>query len=364
LTCWYQALMVLVWFRKNEDKALLGAGFGVSRATAYRYVAEGIKVLLAQAPDLHEALKRVAEEGWSHVILDGKLFATDRLAETTTSVKGEQIDAWYSGKHRDFGANIQAIMRPDGLPAWTSDAAPGHLHDWSCAQLHDIPSALYWAASQLHLPTLADTGYEGAGHGVHTPYKQPADGATLAPDNRAYNALLRAKRAPGERGFAILTGRWRALRHTTASPAASATSSAPGSYSPISNTATYRILVEITSLSRRHAESTKDHFSDRDTEVKGQASGRLGSASSQSPRSQRMRQLDVGEGVSSHCGVRAPVWWGAIHGDDDFVGCLLHSGALRYTCGSIHADGDPGPIVLDAHQLPWHGRELVRLIGR
>jgi hypothetical protein len=53
LTCWYQALMVLVWFRKNEDKALLGAGFGGCRATAYRYVAERIKVLLAQAPDLH-----------------------------------------------------------------------------------------------------------------------------------------------------------------------------------------------------------------------------------------------------------------------------------------------------------------------
>jgi hypothetical protein len=109
-------------------------------------------------------------------------------------------------------------MRPDGLPIWTSDAAPGHLHDWSCAQSHDIPGALYWAASQLNLPTLADAGYDGAGHGIYTPYKQPTDGARLAPDNRAYNALLRAKRALGERGFAILTGRWRALRHTTASP--------------------------------------------------------------------------------------------------------------------------------------------------
>ena len=218
LTCWYQALMVLAWFRKGEDKTLLGAGFGVSRATAYRYVAEGIAVLTAQAPDLHEALKRVAADGWSHVILDGKLFATDRLAETTTSVKGEQIDAWYCGKHRDFGANIQALMRPDGLPIWTSDAAPGHLHDFTCAQLHDITGALYWAASQLNLPTLADAGYEGAGQGIHTPVKQPADGRRLAIDNRAYNRLLRSLRGLGERGFALLTGRWYALRHTTASP--------------------------------------------------------------------------------------------------------------------------------------------------
>ena len=35
---------------------------------------------------------------------------------------------------------------------------------------------------------------------------------------RAYNKLLRAMRALGERGFALLVGRWRVLRHITASP--------------------------------------------------------------------------------------------------------------------------------------------------
>lgn len=218
LTCFYQALMVLVWFRKGEDKAVLGAGFAISRATAYRYLAEGIKVLAAQAPDLHSALRRVADEGWSHVILDGKLFRTDRLAETTTSVKGKSIDAWYSGKHRDFGANIQAVIRPDGLPIWTSDALPGHLHDLTCADLQDITGALYWAASQLDLPTLADSGYEGVGQGIHVPVKQPADGRNLDVDNRTYNALLRSLRCLGERGFALLVGRWRSLRHITANP--------------------------------------------------------------------------------------------------------------------------------------------------
>jgi hypothetical protein len=218
LTCFYQALLVLVWFRKGEDKTTLGAGFGVSRATAYRYLAEAVRVLAAQTPTLHDALVRVAADGWSHVILDGKLFDTDRLAETTTSVKGDTIDAWYSGKHRDFGANIQAIMRPDGLPIWTSDALPGHLHDLTCAQQLDVTGALYWAASAVDLPTLADSGYEGAGQGIHTPYKQPTDGRRLAADNRTYNAIHRSMRCLGERGFAILTGRWRTLRHTTASP--------------------------------------------------------------------------------------------------------------------------------------------------
>ena len=152
LTCYYQALMVLAWFRKAEDTALLGAGFGISRATAYRYIAEGIAVLAAQQPDLHDALRRAAEDGWTFVILDGKLFDCDRLAETTTSVKGKAIDAWYSGKHRDFGANIQAVMIPNGLPIWTAEAMPGHLHDLSCARELGVTAALNWAAAELTYP--------------------------------------------------------------------------------------------------------------------------------------------------------------------------------------------------------------------
>lgn len=218
LTCWRQALMLLVWFRKNEDKTLLGAEFGVSRATAYRYLAEGIQVLCTQAPDLHQALRRVVDEGWSHVILDGKLFRTDRLTETTTSVKGEPIDAWYAGKQHAFGANIQAIIRPDGLALWTSEALPGHLHDLVCVQQHDLDAALYWAASVLHLPTLADAGYQGAGIGIHTPVKHPRTAIICIINHRTYNSLLRSTRCLGERGFALLTRRWRSLRHTTASP--------------------------------------------------------------------------------------------------------------------------------------------------
>ena len=49
LTCFRQALLVLVWFRTKGDIAVVGAGFKVSRATAYRYRDEGIQVLAAQA---------------------------------------------------------------------------------------------------------------------------------------------------------------------------------------------------------------------------------------------------------------------------------------------------------------------------
>ena len=217
LTCFRQALLVLVWMRTKGEVEVIGAGFGVPRATAYRYRDEGIQVLAAQAPDLHEALQEVAEQGWSHVVVDGKLIRTDRCAETTESVKGETINAWYSGKHRAPGGNVQAVIRPDGVPIAVSEVAPGHLHDLTVARDTGVIATLNWAASQLDLPTLADSGYEGAGQGIKTPIKQPA-GQSLAPDNQAYNTLLRSTRCLGERGFALLTGRWRALQRVTISP--------------------------------------------------------------------------------------------------------------------------------------------------
>ena len=218
LSCWRQALLGLVWFRKNEEMTALAAGFGISRATGYRYRDEIITVLAEQAPDLHEALQQVADQGWPHVILDGKVFRTDRCAETTISAKGKTIHSWYSGKHRAFGGNVQAIMRPDGQPIWTSDVVAGHDHDLTAARDAHVLGTLYWAASQLNLPTLADGGYQGSGQGIHIPYKQPSDGNVLAADHLTYNALQRGLRALGERGFALLTGRWRALQRITASP--------------------------------------------------------------------------------------------------------------------------------------------------
>jgi hypothetical protein len=76
LTCEKQAVLVLVWFREGRPVALTGHGLGISQATAYRYLDEALDVLDAQAPDLHEALQRGHNEGWSHVILDGKVVDT------------------------------------------------------------------------------------------------------------------------------------------------------------------------------------------------------------------------------------------------------------------------------------------------
>jgi hypothetical protein len=216
LTCRDQALLALRWFRDRTRAEALGRDHGVSRATAYRYVAEAVDVLSEQAPGLAEALERAMADGVPYVILDGKVFESDRCSEPLTSVKGEQIDAWYSGKARRHGGNVQAVMRPDGLPLWAGPAEPGSLHDITAARWHALP-ALYRAAA-LGMPALADSGYEGAGIGILTPVKKPAGNQDLDIGTRTRNALLRDLRCRGERGFALLTQRWAALQHITADP--------------------------------------------------------------------------------------------------------------------------------------------------
>jgi hypothetical protein len=175
-----------------------------------------VAVLADEAPELREALERARNEGLSHVILDGKIIPCDRCKEPAVSVKGEVIDLWYSGKAHTHGGNIQAVCAPDGFPLWISEAEPGSVHDITAARAHALPD-LYRAAA-AGLPTLADPGYDGAGIGVHIPVKQPTDGRELDLNTRTRNAIQRSLRCLGERGFALLTGRWRTLHHITASP--------------------------------------------------------------------------------------------------------------------------------------------------
>jgi hypothetical protein len=216
LSCRDQAILALRWFRDRTRIEALGRDHGVSRATAYRYVAEAVDVLSEQAPGLAEALERAMADGVPYVILDGKIFAADRCSAPMTSVKGKQIDAWYSGKAHRHGGNCQAVMRPGGLPLWIGPAEPGSVHDLTAARVHALP-ALYRAAA-LGMPALADSGYEGSGIGILTPVRKPAGNQELDIDTRTRNALLRDLRCRGERGFALLTQRWAALQHITADP--------------------------------------------------------------------------------------------------------------------------------------------------
>jgi DDE superfamily endonuclease len=215
LGCYRQALFVLAWYRDKPDIARLGAGFGLSQATSYRYVAEGTEVIAAQAPGLEEALERAVKEGAPYVILDGKIVDSDRCHEKTVSRKGRDIDLWYSGKKKDFGGNVQALFYPGGLPLWVSDALPGNVHDLAAARENVLPVLRGYTGE---MPCLADCGYEGAGHGVLTPVKKPKGMAELDSNARTRNMLISSARCLGERGFALLSQRWKTLQHITASP--------------------------------------------------------------------------------------------------------------------------------------------------
>ena len=84
LSCWQQAVFTLAWFRDRPDVARLGRGFGISQATAYRYLAEAISVLAARSPGLARALEAAREQGLAYLILDGKIVAADRCKEMFT----------------------------------------------------------------------------------------------------------------------------------------------------------------------------------------------------------------------------------------------------------------------------------------
>ena len=214
LTCWKQAVFALAWFRDRPDIRRLGQGAGISQATAYRYKDEAVDVLAAKAPTLHEALDKAVEQGLPYLILDGTLISSDRCKDKKTSKKGKEIDKWYSGKAHEPAGNVQALAAPGGVPLWVSDVLPGSTHDLTAARELVLPQARPYLKK---LPFLADSGYEGAGAGVLVPVKKPRRGE-LDVNTKTRNALLRSLRYQGERGFALMSQRWRVLQRVMVSP--------------------------------------------------------------------------------------------------------------------------------------------------
>ncbi|WSU55623.1 transposase family protein [Streptomyces sp. NBC_01092] len=198
LGCFKQALLVLAHLRRNETFAQVGAGFGVSEATAWRYVDETLEVLAAWAPGLREVLLGLGEGDF--VILDGTLIGTDRVAAD---------EPYYSMKHRKHGVNVQVIATPDGTPLWLSRALPGRTHDLTAARAHGIVQACL----TRQILILADRAYQGPGATVRTPYYHHS----IQPLHyQQFNRDHARLRAPGERAFAQLKS-WRILRRARCS---------------------------------------------------------------------------------------------------------------------------------------------------
>lgn len=207
-SCRSQAILVL---RCLHDATLIPAAardICVSRARGYRYFEEAVDVIAEHAPELPAVIARGEAEGWSHLCLDGTLIPTTGCAER--SVNG--WDAWYSGKHKRHGGNLQVLCDPHGFPVWVSQVEPGSTHDITCARRQVFPALNHAAATSL--PVLVDLGYRGADIGHYHPVGRPGIDQRSAERDRFLSAL----RASTERGNALLKAGWRILRRVTCCP--------------------------------------------------------------------------------------------------------------------------------------------------
>ena len=75
-----KALLVLANLRKGETFAELAAGFGISTATAWRYVTEAVALLAARAPKLRQPVAQAGKAGHAYLVIDGTLIPVDRVA--------------------------------------------------------------------------------------------------------------------------------------------------------------------------------------------------------------------------------------------------------------------------------------------
>jgi hypothetical protein len=145
------------------------------------------------------------------VIGDGTLLRVDRVG-----MAAGRDRAFYNGKHKAHGLNVQVIADPIGRLGWISPPLPGVRHDMGAARGQGIIDAL----TDAEIPAVAD---QGAGPAVAVPQRR----RRLDPDTGRYRPLSRIqkdvnaahgrRRGPGEQGNAELKN-WRILRKTRSSP--------------------------------------------------------------------------------------------------------------------------------------------------
>lgn len=196
------------WYHDANRVAALERNHGLSQATAYRYLHEGIDVLAAEAPELHEALAQTRAEGLPYLTLNGTLIPTDRLTERIETGN----HAWYSGKHKRFGGNIQILAGPISFPIWTSPVEL-RLHS-----RHHVLHASTACRPCTRPPPRACRPWPRVIKALGLPVVTPIKGRNFGMDNKTYIGLLSGMRAIGKRANALLDQRWTALRYVTLSP--------------------------------------------------------------------------------------------------------------------------------------------------
>ena len=190
-----QAVLVVAFLRTNLTYGELAAGFGVSPVTCWRAVGEGISVLADRGRriSLRDVARLAVKMGWDYLIVDGV-----HVPAVTFGRKTGGQRAFYSGKHKRHGLNVQTVCSPDGELLWAAAPLPGATVDVTAARKAGIAAML-----TCLIGVLADLGYLGWDQEVITGRRKPR-GKDLTAAQRAANRLQAQLRCVGERGNARL----------------------------------------------------------------------------------------------------------------------------------------------------------------
>jgi hypothetical protein len=190
-----QAVLVVAFLRTNLTYAELAAGFGISESTCWRDVREGISILAGRGRriSLRDVARLAVKMGWDYLIVDGVHVPTVTFGRKTGGQR-----AYYSGKHKRHGLNVQTVCSPDGELLWAAAPRPGAAVDVTAARQARIAEIL----TSL-IGVLADLGYLGWDEAVITGRRKPR-GKEMSPAQRAANRLQAQLRCVGERGNARL----------------------------------------------------------------------------------------------------------------------------------------------------------------
>jgi hypothetical protein len=190
-----QAVLVIAFLRTNLTGAELAAGFGISESTCWRDIREGIGVLADRGRriSLRDVAALAVKMGWEYVIVDGVHVPSVTFGRKTAGQR-----AFYSGKHKRHGLNVQTVCSPDGELLWAAAPLPGATVDVAAARKAGIAAMLTSV-----IGVFADLGYLGWDEAVVTGRRKPR-GKQMTAAQRAANRLQAQLRCVGERGNARL----------------------------------------------------------------------------------------------------------------------------------------------------------------
>ena len=123
-----QAVLVIAFLRTNLTYAELAAGFGISPATCWRNVAEGISVLADRGRriSLRDVARLAVKMGWDYLIVDGVHVPAVTFGRKTggqrafysgqaQAARAERADRLLPGRGTAVGRHASRRARP-----WTS----------------------------------------------------------------------------------------------------------------------------------------------------------------------------------------------------------------------------------------------------